>query len=293
MKITLKQLALFQAIAKFENVTQAAEAQFLTQSATSMALSSLENQLGQPLFDRVGKKLLLNANGKHILPKVVEIIDRAKELEVALKASPTHLPGTLKIGASSTIGNYVLPKIICQFMAKYPAVKVKLQVGNTEQIIHELLKFNIDIGFIEDSCHEPHIKSSIWQHDKLILFASPNYWLANKKRINLHDIQQAEWILREQGSGTRSVFEKAMGNEIKNLSIILELGSTEAIKQAVKENIGMSCLSKSTLAAEIAAGELVEIPCKSLTVTRHFYRIIHAVKYETEIMKAFQKIAMS
>lgn len=289
MKLTLRQLELFIEIAKQQNITQAAEIIGITQSAASMALSELETRLDILLFDRLGKNLVLNANGEDLLPKAIEIIEKVKEIEHNYKYPSSHLSGHLKIGASSTIGNYLLPAIICQFKKAHPEVKIMLQVGNTQQITNELLRFNLDIGFIEGACELPELLIKPWREDELVIFTAKKHFLNKKQRLTLHDLQKAGWILREPGSGTREIFEKNIHQHIPQLQVTLELGSTEAIKQAVKEGIGISCLSRFALSQEVQNGEFVVLPFKKIAMKRNLYQILHSRKFHTRLLQEFQK----
>jgi DNA-binding transcriptional LysR family regulator len=284
MKITFKQLEVFVEIAKMSNMTLAAENVFLTQSACSMALSSLENQLGNFLFDRHGKKLLLNDQGKLLFPKASGIISQMQELEDLLMSKRTGmLSGKLRVGASSTIGNYLLPTFVGKFITKNSEVKIGVEIGNTEQIIQQVLKFTVDIGMIEGDCFSEDIQVTPWKKDELIIVASPAYALAKKRKISLSDIQHEKWIMRELGSGTREQFEKAVEFKVRPF---LELGNTEAIKQAVILNLGVSCLSKSAVADALKSERLVELSTP-LKLTRDFNIIMHKDKYKTELLSEF------
>ncbi len=288
MRITFKQLNLFIALVQHKNMTHAAEALFLSQSAASMALAELESQLREPLFDRLGKKLILNANGKKLLPKAIEIIDRVQEVEnLFTKNTAANLTGHLKIGASTTIGNYLLPTMISQFMSRHPEVTISLRVANSESIVNDLETFTIDIGFIEDSIEVADIESTLLGEDQLIIFCSPKHILANKTKITIKDLEKADWILRESGSGTRNIFDKVMSQHLDSLHVILELSSTEAIKQFVKQGAGISCLSELALMTELQSKELIALPLKIIQAKRSFYRILHKKKYTTQLVRTF------
>ena len=210
MNITLRQLEIFAAIAEQGNVTRAAEELLLSQSAASMALAEFENQLGEKLFSRSGKKLCLNESGRTLLPRVMELLARTAEIECMFASSGRELAGAVKVGASSTIGNYLITSYLGQFAQENPAVELSLEVGNTEQIIGSLLDFNIDIGYIEGLCQHPKIITRKWIRDKLVVFASPRHPLVAKKQLSIADLAAAKWILRERGSGTRVIFENAL-----------------------------------------------------------------------------------
>lgn len=286
MKISFKQLALFVAAAKQENLTYAANELFLSQPAASMTLAELEAQLKRPLFDRVGKKLILNTNGQKLLPKAIEVLDRLQQVESIFKSSAATLSGVLKIGASSTIGNYLLPAYMSQFIRKHPQVKLSLQVGNTETIIEALNHFKLDVGFVEGSCYSDELMITPWKKDELIFVVSPKHPFAKQGIITKADLQNAEWILREGGSGTREVFEKYLQPK----TVLLELGSTEAIKQALREGIGISCMSRFTLEQELRSKKLVELSVKNLLIRRDFYQLTHKKKYPSDIFSAFKML---
>lgn len=286
MKITLRQIEIFMAVAKNENMSQAAKALHLTQSACSMALTTFENQLNGLLFDRHGKQLVLNERGRILLPKAANLIAQARELQdLMILGKEKDLTGHLIVGASSTIGNYLLPQIIGHFVDQYPKVKISLKVANTKQIIRQLLQFDIDIGMIEGRCHINEIKVIPWKKDELVIIASPKNPLCKKAKITINDLREAKWILREVGSGTRERFEEAIGSQV---TPFLELGHTEAIKQAVQANLGISCLSKVTVTEALKSGKLIELKIPFLKLARNFYILIHKEKYQTAILNSFR-----
>ncbi len=284
MRITFKQLEIFVEIAKRQHMSHAAEALHLSQSACSMALSTLENQLGQILFDRHNKQLTLNEHGRYLLPKAINLINQIKEWQdLAIYQQSKELRGHLIIGASSTIGNYLLPAIIGKFIQIHPQVKITLHIANSEQITKQLLQFEIDLGIIEGNCYAPEIIVTPWGKDELIIIASPKCPLNKKHKISLAELRQCQWILREPGSGTRERFEEALGGKINPL---LELGHSEAIKSAIQQGLGLGCLSKLIVSDALKSGQLVELKT-SLSLIRNFYLLLHKDKHITPLLKAF------
>jgi DNA-binding transcriptional LysR family regulator len=285
LRITFKQLKIFAVIAQKQNMSHAAEILHLSQSACSMALAALENQLNCMLFDRHAKQLILNENGRFFLPKVLNLLAQAEEIQSwAEGAGRQELAGHLIIGASSTIGNYILPQIIGRFTDQNPHTRIFLQVGNTQQVIQSLLEFKIDVGFIEGGCYAENIKTTSWRQDQLVIIAAPAHPLARKKNLKLADLIESRWILREPGSGTRERFEHAMDTKI---TPFLELGHTEAIKNAVQAGLGISCLSEVTVAESIKNKQLVILKTPFLNLTRPFYLFVHQDKHPTNLLKAF------
>lgn len=286
MRITLKQLEVFIAVAQSGNVTRAAETLSITQSATSMALADFESQLGRKLFDRIGKRLQLNDTGRLLLPKALDAVARVADIE-HLAASDTALIGPLRIGASMTIGNYMMPGLIGSFMQQHPGAQLMLEVANTRHIIQALEQFQIDIGFIEGFCHEPNIEVLPWCRDELVIFAAPTHALAQKKTVTEDDLAQADWILREPGSGTREVFDNAVLGKVSRINLLLEFGHTEAIKHAVESGIGIGCASRRTLEDAIHTGSVVPIDTPFLNLERELYVLIHRQKYRTQGLERF------
>ncbi len=287
MRITLKQLRIFAAVARFENMTQAAEDIALTQSAMSMALKELESQLEAPLFHRYGKRIKLNPKGEVLLPKVLQLLQLAQEIEY--DAGVEDLAGLLRVGASSTIGNYLVPAIIADFLKNNSHIDIDLKVGNTQQVIQDVLHHRLDIGLIEGLCDEPQIERTLWRQDELVIFSSINHPLAQKDVPSDEDLEEAQWILREHGSGTREIFSYALSEKFQPTKRILELGNTEAIKQAVKTDFGISCLSKLTIASEIKHHELTVLNTPGINLRRQFFIIKNKSKISSQLAAAFEQ----
>jgi DNA-binding transcriptional LysR family regulator len=288
MKISARQIAIFIEVAKQGGVSKAAEILHLTQSAVSMGLKELESQLGIKLFDRFGKKLVFNQNAEALLPKAIEIISKIQEFE-GFASQQSLMSGGFVIGASTTIANYLLPKVISRFVQKYPEVEVSLKVGNTEQIIEQMKHFQLDIGFIEGPCEAKELRVEGWQQDELIFFAKAGHNLAGKE-VDLNALLEARWILREKGSGTREIFERAVFNKLPELNILLELGSAEAIKQAVMDSEALGCLSALTLQKELASGSVVKLNVPEIEIKRQLSILVHPAKLESTILKSFRKL---
>ncbi len=287
MAITIKQIEIFIAIVKFANVTRAANSLKLSQSAVSMALSELEKQLGEMLFDRSGKRLILNTSGKLLLPKATELISRIEEIKKVFNKDQEEVSGLLKLGASKTIGNYKLPDIVSQFIQQNSGVKISINIKNTQEIITDILNFTSDLGIIEGICVRKELKTIHWKKDKMVIIASANHPLALKKTVQIKDLESQNWILRETGSSPRTVFETACSGIIEKINIILELGNTEAIKNTVKSGIGLGCVSETTINNELNHKEIVVIKTPYLNLNRDFHIVMHQKKYETLLIKKF------
>ena len=277
MRYSLRQIQVFLAIARHENVSRAAEALSLSQSAASGALKELETQFDLRLFDRIGKRLKLNEQGRCIRARAELLIALAEGLQDDL--SKKVVLGNLNIGATLTIGNYLCVDLIERYLQELPDAHINLDIANTEKITRELLSFDIDVGLLEGDVQHPELDIQVWREDALCCFCAPDHPLAARQAIRVEDLVRATWILREHGSGTRQTFDRAMHNWLPSLNIALELEQTEAIKRAVGKRLGVSCLSEIALVDDFQSGALVPLRCPELDFSRHLYLAVHRHKY--------------
>ncbi len=285
MKYSLRQLEIFVAISRTDSVSRAAEALSLSQSATSTALSELERQFDLQLFDRVGKSLRINETGQQLLPRAVELLDRAKEIENLLQGHAGF--GYMRIGATLTVGNYLATILVARFLQEHPESRIQLQVHNTSTIVQQIANHELDLGLIEGDCNHPDIEVQPWIADELVVFSAPNHPLAKQRKVSLEQLLQEDWILREKGSGTRETFDRAFHSHHSKLKIRLELEHTEAIKRAVESGLGIGCISRLALKDAFRRGSLVPISTPNLDLSRFFYFLWHKQKYQTTGIREF------
>ncbi|PKM23221.1 MAG: LysR family transcriptional regulator [Gammaproteobacteria bacterium HGW-Gammaproteobacteria-14] len=277
MKYTLRQLQVFLAIAHHQNLTRAASSLAMSQSAASSSLKELEQQFDIKLFDRIGKRLQLNELGQLIRPKAEALMSAAAGLEQSLSQQADA--GLLKVGATLTIGNYLAVPIVARYMAENEQARVAIEVANTQEIAAKVCNFEIDVGLIEGEFNHPDILITPWQEDELEVFCAPGHPLAQRNSLSDADLLEAIWILREPGSGTRQTFDRAMHGLLPQLSVLLELQHTEAIKRAVEAGLGIGCLSRVTLTEAFRRGSLTPLPVPHRDFRRHFYFLLHRHKY--------------
>ncbi|GIT20769.1 MAG: LysR family transcriptional regulator [Gammaproteobacteria bacterium] len=277
MHFTLKQLKVFLAVASHENVSMAAEELAMSQSAASTALKELEQRFDVVLFDRVGKRLQLNEQGALLRPQAAALLSQAEQIESSLIRHSDV--GELKVGATLTIGNYVAIGIMAAFIQDHPSAQVELDVENTQAIASKVRNFELDIGLIEGELQEPDLDVQYWRDDTLSVFCSPQHPLAKKKELSDVDLKQADWIIREKGSGTRQAFDRAMSGMLSEIILRLELQHTEGIKRAVEAGLGIGCLSELTLQDAFKRGTLVPLLAPQRDWTRKFYFILHKQKF--------------
>jgi len=281
ISITLRQIEIFLAVSRTMSMSKAAEELNLTQSAVSMAINELEKYISGRLFDRSGKKLFLNGKGRTLIPKAVAVYDMAKEIDT----SKWH--ESIKISASSTIGNYIMPSKLGKYIKKHPKIPVSLSVKNTDEVVNEILNFQADVGFIEGPCTNSQIDIEFFAKDRLFVFSASSSPLAHEKNVTVEKLMGYRWILREKGSGTREVVEKALSDISARLNVYMELGHSEAIKNAVLADIGISCLSEVVLENYIASDLLKTVDTSLNPVTRDLYIIMHKDKYISDSLQNF------
>lgn len=283
MSISIKKLQLFEATARLGKLTKAASELALSQSAASQALKELEESLGYPLFDRVGRDLLITENGLKSLPKVRQIADLLDSLKLA---NLNTMSGVLRIVASATIATYLLPKLIAKFVKIYPEVAPEIHIGNTQMVIDYLDKGKASIGLIEGPAVHKHLQITPWQHDQLQIFCPPDHPLAKKSLINFDQLQQQSWVLREQGSGTRAIFDAAIEQVGAQINLAIELTRQGAIKESVKAGLGLGCLSQIAIAEELINGSLVSLK-SPLNLSRRFALVTHKDSHHNVLVQKF------
>ncbi|ECL1065291.1 DNA-binding transcriptional regulator YeiE [Salmonella enterica] len=282
MHITLRQLEVFAEVLKSGSTTQASVMLSLSQSAVSAALTDLEGQLGVQLFDRVGKRLVVNEHGRLLYPRALALLEQAVEIEQLFREDN----GAIRVYASSTIGNYILPAMIARYRQHYPALPLELSVGNSQDVINAVLDFRVDIGLIEGPCHSTEIISEPWLEDELVVFAAPSSPLTQGP-VTLEQLAASPWILRERGSGTREIVDYLLLSHLSRFHMAMELGNSEAIKHAVRHGLGISCLSRRVIAEQLQAGTLGEVAVPLPRLVRTLWRVHHRQKHLSNALQRF------
>lgn len=288
MRLTLRQLQVFTCIAQQQSVSKAADYLSMSQSAASTALKELEMSYDCMLFDRAGKRLMINALGLELLPRALALLEQAQALEDLL--SDNHGFGSLSVGATMTIGNYLATLLIGHFMQQHPSCKVRLHVHNTAQIVQQVASYQLDLGLIEGYYQDSNIIAEPWIADELVVFCAPQHPLAQQGQASLNELAHEHWIVREQGSGTRLVFEQAFLRHQRAPHIRLELEHTEGIKRAVESGLGIGCISRLALRDAFRRGSLVALETPELNLTRQFTFIWHKHKYQSDAMLEFVRL---
>jgi len=289
MGISIRKLEIFVKVTETGHVTKASEALLISQSAVSMALGDLEKQAGDRLFHRHNRRLVLNERGRCLLSAAQDIMKRVSGFEKMLTESATEPIGELHIGASTTIGNYLLPTLMAKFSHLYPRAKALLQVGNTQQIESAVESGEIDLGLIEGPCHAHALETIPWRDDELVIIAGKNHPWAQKAGITIEMLTEVNWVVREKGSGTREVFETAIAGKVEGFTAHLELGHTEAIKKAVEAGLGVSCLSRLAVERELNHGWLVAVT-SPLKLIRPLSILVRKNRYQSKLFDAYLEL---
>ncbi len=287
MRLTLRQLQIFVAVARAGSTTAAAKRIALSQPATSAALNELEALLGGQLFDRVGRRLVLNEHGRSMLEEARVLLDAAQGLETRFGKSGRAAAPRLHLAASTTIGNYVLPGLIASYRRK-EAAHFSVEIGNTQHVARAVAELEVDLGLIEGPTAEPRLAVLPWIEDELVVVCAPGHPLARRRgRIPLEALAEATWLLREPGSGTREVVEHALLPLLHRLKTDAELGSAEAIKQAVAAGLGITCLSRHAVADLLALGRLTRLATALPALRRPFYLVHHEKRRLSPTLERF------
>jgi len=269
MSITLRQLEIFIAVAETAQVTKASKKLFVTQSAVSMALAELENQLGGSLFDRHGRSLLLNERGRYLLPLGKEIICQVGNVENIMSEKNDTLSGRINVVASTTIGDYILPYLIGAFKRMHPQVHINMLVHHTRYAESMVLDGKVEVGFVEGNVNHPDTVKRLWFEDELVVIAGPTDPLSHKNTFDVQsDFQNTRWIMREEGSGTVAIFREKMVDYLDQINVIMEMGHPEAIKKAVESGVGLACLSSLTVCREVEHGWLKTLKIEGVDMNR-------------------------
>jgi DNA-binding transcriptional LysR family regulator len=290
--MTLEQIRIFVAVATREHVTQAARDLNLTQSATSAAVAALEARYQTRLFDRVGRRIVLTAAGKAFLIEAKSILARVAAAETVLDDLAGLQRGQLALAASQTIANYWLPAFIHRFNAAHPAITLQLSIGNTEQVASLVREGGADLGFVEGRVDDPLVVLQAVTDDELVLVGPIGHALCDGKPVTADALRRARWVLREQGSGTRAMFEEALeglGMTRDELDIAFDLPSNEAVRGAVEAGAGVTVVSRLVVARALKAGTLATADIAF--PPRHFYSLRHREHHQTQAAREFLRMA--
>lgn len=285
--MTLDQLRIFLEVASREHVTRAAEALNLTQSAVSAAISALEARHAVILFNRVGRRIELTEAGKLFVPEARAVLERAQTAEHVLADLGGSASGILRVHASQTVASYWLPARLVSYHERFPRVDVRLTVGNTQSAADAVLTGAAELAVVEGEVFLAGLKRRKVAEDRLVLVVGSRHPWADGRKIRSSDLLETNWIMREQGSGTRSAFEAQLTNlgiEPQSLSVVLEMPSNEAAMAAVEAGLSATVISSRAASSHSFSGRLhvADFPMP----LRQFSALFHGERHVTRALRA-------
>ncbi len=295
------QLEIFKTVVEKKSFSAAAKALFISQPAVSMHIRALEEYYKTKLFDRANQQITLTETGRILYDYAVKVLNLLNQAEKEISSYTGQIVGPLDIGASFTVGEYVVPKLLGIFNKLNPGVKASLRVTNTEHIVKLVSRQKLDLGFVEHSLVEHSVDARnlivnpIMQDELQVVFSPEHPW-ANRKTITIQELKDMPLVLREHGSGTRRMAEERLeeaGFDLDQLNVIMELGSTEAVKEAVEAGFGITIISRWAIQKELKLGTLLSARIEDVNMSRNFYLIYHKDKFKPLVVEKFIEFLIS
>ncbi len=288
---TIRQLRVFECVARHLNYTRAAKELFLTQPAVSMQVKQLEEQFGVPLFERFGRRIFLTHAGQEILRHVHALTAQYEDLEDAVSRLKGRDSGKLRISVATT-ANYFVANLLATFSRRYPNVKISLDVTNRETLLHQLFENTVDLVIMGQPPDTSEFEAGIFMDNPLVVVAPPSHPLAQKRNTPIQQLVGQTFLVRESGSGTRVAMERFFAQHGISFNAGMELGSNEAIKQSVQAGLGLGLLSKDTVQMETALGLLVILDIEHFPILRHWYVVNRAGKHLSSVASEFKSFLL-
>jgi DNA-binding transcriptional LysR family regulator len=288
-----RRLQVFYTVAKQLSFTKAAELLFMTQPAVTFQVKQLEEHFNTRLFERSHSKITLTPAGRLAMEYAERILNLTSEMETRLMEMTGEVSGILLIGASTTIAEYMLPRLLGDFKTKYPQVQTRLTVANSETVESKVADHTLDIGLIEAPSHHPSLEAQVCCEDELVAICAPQHDLGKLPMAAPEQLATLPYISREAGSGTREVvddFFRRSGFNPEDLHIVMELGSPEALKGAVEAGLGIAIVSRATILKELKLGDLVAVPLQP-RLMRPLSLVYAHEKFRSKLLQSFLDFA--
>jgi DNA-binding transcriptional LysR family regulator len=275
--VTLRQLRTFKAVADLSSFSLAAQAMRLSQPSVSYQVKELEEALGLPLLDRLGKRVQLTEAGTVLYSYARRTLDVLDEAALALEEMRGIKRGNLRVGASTTVGIYLLPAALGAFKKLHPGLVISLEIGTRARVQEQVLRNELDLAVVGPALKDPELAILPFLSDELVVIAPAGHKLAGRRGLDLKDLQDQPFVMREPASGSRWSLEKAARRAGARLTVAMELGSNGAIKHAVESGLGLAVISRYACALEKASGRLVELDVRGFPIRRD-WNIVHLRK---------------
>ncbi|MBI5816564.1 MAG: LysR family transcriptional regulator [Nitrospinae bacterium] len=289
-QITIHQLDLFLVAAKLKNFSRAADQMAISQPAFSAQIIKLEKILGSPMFERIGRRIELTDAGMAFEVYAQRTIGALREGKQAIDDMTKKVVGTLRLGASTTVANYILPEFLGKYKKAHPQGKVEMMVGNTNQIEQSLLRGEVDLGIVEGPVKNNNIETYLFKNDELVVIFSSTHSWKNRRTVSMDELKKEPLIIRERGSGTRKVFMDQVDFDHNPLNVVMELGDTEAIKKSAQANLGVAVVSRAAITSELKDKSLRCASLDGVSLRRKLTLIILKNRYLSNPLKAFTAI---
>lgn len=290
-----RRLQVFYTVAKQLSFTKAAEQLYMTQPAVTFQVKQLEEQFNTRLFERSHGRIALTPAGRLVLDYAEKILALSEEMETRVAELNGAMGGPLLLGASTTIAEFILPRILGEFKARYPMVRTSMTVANSETIVNRVAEYNLDVGLIESPANTSTVQIEVLCEDELVVICAPGHRFAKFKHVTPKQLLGEPYVSREVGSGTRDFADSYLrANEVtpEDLSIVMELGSPVAVKGVVETGLGVSVVSRATVAQELRLGVLVAVPLEPRLI-RTLSWVFPRDKFRSRLLTAFIDFASS
>ena len=284
-------LEVFLSVAKHLNFTRAAEEVNLSQPSVSVRIRQLESELGVKLFEQLGKRVGLTEAGTLLIPHARRVISAVQDASHAIDELQGLERGSLRIGASTTPGMYVIPKTIAQFKARYPKIEIQLGIKDTRQVEDGVARNDFDFGFVGGHLAGDEVDVHPWLTDQLVLVVGPAHALARKKSVKLEDLRKEKFILRESGSATRATIISYLQRSNLSVQPIMEMENPESVKKAVHSGLGIAFISKFAVETELKAKSLVAVAVRGVDIRRELKIVYRKDKHLSRAARAFIEMA--
>jgi LysR family transcriptional regulator, transcriptional activator of the cysJI operon len=282
-----RRLAAFVTVVEQEGFSRAAVILHMTQPAVSQQVQALERELGTPLLERSNRYLHLTSAGEIVYDYARQMVDLEERMRHSVSDLTQNTSGPLAIGASLTIGEYVLPRLLAAFHQRFPLVTPTVTIANTQRVAELVSARRLDVGLVEGEVALPQARVQPWLEDALTIVASPTHRLGDHLTIEPQELAAETWIVRESGSGTRAAADDLLARNGLDTVARLEFGSTQMIKEAVEAGMGISLLSRWAIRREVALGMLTELQVVGTPCVRQFASLTLRSRYQTKALAVF------
>jgi DNA-binding transcriptional LysR family regulator len=292
MQITLRQLSIFESVARHSSISLAAKEMHLTQPAVSMQMKQLEDSIGVPLLEQNGRRLYLTEAGQELRGHAQRFVAQTFELQSAMDQFRGLERGLLRIAVVST-ANYFLPPLIAAYSERYPGVRVILQVGNRETVLASLTDHRTDLAILGEPPAGVDVEAKRFMDNPLVVIANPGHPLKGLEQVSLARLHEERLLMREPGSGTRAAAERHFAKHKVDYILGCELNTNESIKQAVQAGLGLGVVSLQTIDLELETGRLVVLPVESFPIIRHWFIVHRRDKRLSPASQAFRELMLA